>query len=691
MLVMIGRTQWTKSLVIPVAVLVISITLSTFMLSIPNEGEPVGEEFQVNTYTTSYQTRPSVAMDPEGNFIIAWNSYQQDGNNWGVFAQRYDSNGNPLGGDFQVNTYTAGGQAAPSVAINSTGHFVIAWSGSGTGDGGGIFAQRYNSSGDPQGGEFRVNTYTTDNQRLASAAMDSNGNFVIAWESNLQDGSEEGIYAQLYNKDGNPIGTEIQVNTYTANDQEYPSAAMDANGNFVITWHSVEQDGSSYGIYAQCYDSGGIPIKGEFRVNSFTSSYQYYPSVARNSLGDFVIVWAGVGSGGGSYENVYAQRYNDIGEPVGGEFKVNTYTTNRQHFPSVAIDSNSNFVIAWESEGQDGSGYGIYAQRFDNSGNPLDVEFRVNSHKTNDQRAPSTGMDPNGNFVIAWQSKNQDGSEEGIFAQRYDNRTLCRIFDIQVLDRTDTTAIITWKSNIRANSTIEYGFSPAYGSTIHNSSFVTTHSMKLDGLEPGRLYHFRVASYNNSTNYNISIDFVFTTKFAIDLELGWNMISLPLNQTDTNLGKVLENISGDYDAVQWFDITDFVDPWKHNHISKPTSLNDLTDIDKRMGLWIHITNPLGTTLYVPGTAPEIGYINQITLHNGWNLVGYPSLIERAPDSSDLPAEVDMVMWYNASSGLWESWDPGSYSLDNLNLLKPGQGLWIHYTGATDVWSLEYVN
>jgi hypothetical protein len=138
------------------------------------------------------------------------------------------------------------------------------------------------------------------------------------------------------------------------------------------------------------------------------------------------------------------------------------------------------------------------------------------------------------------------------------------------------------------------------------------------------------------------------------------MISLPLNQTDTNLGKVLESINGSYNAVQCYDVTDPSDFWKHNHTSKTSQLNDLTDIDRFMGIWIHCTNPSGTILYVDGTAPEIGYINQITLHNGWNLVGYPSLIERPPDSSGLPAEVDMVKWYNASSGFWESWDPGPF-------------------------------
>ena len=87
---------------------------------------------------------------------------------------------------------------------------------------------------------------------------------------------------------------------------------------------------------------------------------------------------------------------------------------------------------------------------------------------------------------------------------------------------------------------------------------------------------------------------------------------------------------------------------------------------------------------------KIGYVNQITLQEGWNHVGYPSLITRNPPF-DLPVDVDMVMWYNASSGIWERWDFGSESPDNLIEVRPGQGLLIHYTGAPTAWYLEYVN
>ena len=89
-----------------------------------------------------------------------------------------------------------------------------------------------------QGSEFRVNTYTTNNQFAPSAAMDSTGDFVVAWNSYLQDGSLDGVYAQRYNAAGVAQGSEFQVNTYTTSYQERPSVAMDSAGDFVVAWES---------------------------------------------------------------------------------------------------------------------------------------------------------------------------------------------------------------------------------------------------------------------------------------------------------------------------------------------------------------------------------------------------------------------------------------------------------------------
>ena len=363
-------------------------------------------EFQVNTFTTYDQTNPSVAMNESGKFVIAWQ--RGDGDGEGIYAQRYDSAGNPVGSEFQVNTYTANDQWWPSVAMDASGNFVIAWQ---RGNGEGIYAQRYDSAGNRVGSEFQVNTFTTYDQTMLSVAMDASGNFVIAWQRG--DGDGEGIYAQRYDSAGNPVGSEFQVNTFTTYDQTNPSVAMNESGKFVIAWQRGDGDGE--GIYAQRYDSAGNPVGSEFQVNTYTANNQWWPSVAMDASGNFVVAWINEGQDGDGY-GIYAQRYDSAGNHVGTEFQVNTFTTGFQWVPSVAMDARGNFVVAWNSYWQDGSYQGVYAQRYDSTGNRVGSEFQVNTYTTYDQKHPSVAMDAIGKFVIAWQSYGQDGDGYGIYA-----------------------------------------------------------------------------------------------------------------------------------------------------------------------------------------------------------------------------------------------------------------------------------
>ncbi len=405
-------------------VLIVFLINGTFfgIVSIFGDSEPTpGPEFQVNTYTTNWQRYPSVAMDSNGNFIIAWESTQQDGDSSGIFAQRYNSFGIPQGSEFQVNTYTTDGQRLPSVAMDSNGNFVITWTSWGQ-DGYeyGVFAQRYSSVGVPQGSEFQVNTYTNGTQDSSSVAMDSSGNFIIAWRSDSQDGDSSGIFAQRYNSVGVPQSSEFQVNTYTTGGQFDPSVAIDSNGNFVIAWTSDGQDGDLWGIFAQRYNSTGVPQGSEFQVNTFTTEFQFDQSIAMDSDGNFVITWTSNIQDGGT-EGIFAQRYNSTGVPQGSEFQVNTYITDGQRYSSAAMDSSGNFVITWTSWGQDGDSEGIFAQRYDNTGIPQGFEFQVNNYTTSWQSHPSAAMDSKGNFVIAWESLEQDGDNFGIYARLYSN------------------------------------------------------------------------------------------------------------------------------------------------------------------------------------------------------------------------------------------------------------------------------
>src|SRR5687767_8247546 len=147
---------------------------------------PAGPEFRVNSVTASDQFQPSVAADAEGNFVVAWRSFGQDGSGSGVYARRYSAAGDAVGEEFRVNTFTTGIQSDPSVAVEPDGDFVIAWESlhqEGSSSSYEVYAQRYTAAGDPVGGEFRVNATTEDALLDPEVAVDADGDFVVTWVS----------------------------------------------------------------------------------------------------------------------------------------------------------------------------------------------------------------------------------------------------------------------------------------------------------------------------------------------------------------------------------------------------------------------------------------------------------------------------------------------------------------------------
>jgi hypothetical protein len=375
------------------------------------QGSPLGPEFRVNTYTTGYQVAASVSASAGGDFVVLWSSLQE-GASPGIFGQRYAGGGTPAGPEFHVNTFTAFVQAAPAVDFDSSGSFIAVWqSDLQDGSSRGVYAQRYAASGAPLGPEFRVNTFTTGPQAAPEVSRDPAGTFVVVWGSYGQDGDGGGIFGQRYAASGTPLGTEFRVNTFTTGSQGNAEVAGDAAGNFVVVWGIF---GNS--VFGQRYDSSGAPLGPEFRVNTQAIAAFPRPSVASDAAGNFVVVWETLdGDGSG----VFGQRYASSGAPLGSEFRVNSYTTSYQTTPSVAADPSGNFVIVWTSIGQDGSSAGVFGQRFDNAGVSQGTEFQVNTYTTIYQVFPAVAADGSGDFVVAWASMLQDGSDWGIFGQRY--------------------------------------------------------------------------------------------------------------------------------------------------------------------------------------------------------------------------------------------------------------------------------
>ena len=382
-----------------------------------------GSEFRVNTYTSGNQGDPAITNLSNGGFVVTWtNESSQDGSGYGVFGQMYNASGNTVGAEFQVNTHTSSNQRHPDIAGLSDGGFVVTWhSRHQDGDDQGIFGQRFDASGNKSGAEFQVNTHTTSFQQYSAVTSLTDGGFVVTWHDDSgHDGSDYGVFGQSYSSSGSATGSQFQINSTTASDQAYPSISSLSGGGFVATWTDYSgEDGSGKGIFGQRYDASGNRVASEFQINTHTSGDQSWSDIASLPNGGFVVTWNSSGQDANG-EGVYAQRYNASGEKDGTEFRVNTYQTGNEMHSEVTALNDGGYVVIWYSDTHtEDTNYGIHGQRFDASGEAVGSQFLVNTDTSNAQQYPEIAPLADGGFVIAWQSYTQDGSGYGIYAQRY--------------------------------------------------------------------------------------------------------------------------------------------------------------------------------------------------------------------------------------------------------------------------------
>ncbi len=156
------------------------------------EASAAEDEFPINSTTENDQFLAEVAANPEGRFVVVWDSVDQDGDGHGIVARCYSASNDPLGGEIQVNSTTAGDQIFPHVAVAADGSFVVVWEGDDA-DGRGLFGRRFDAWGLPQDVEFPVNTTTANDQLRPRVAADAAGGFVVVWESLSQDGDGSGV------------------------------------------------------------------------------------------------------------------------------------------------------------------------------------------------------------------------------------------------------------------------------------------------------------------------------------------------------------------------------------------------------------------------------------------------------------------------------------------------------------------
>lgn len=461
-----------------------------------------GSELLANTSIANNQQLASITAIADDHYVITWTdgSGQGDTSVNGIKGRIVDADGNPVGGEFLVNTQTLNSQDSSAVAGLASGGFVVTWSDNsavgGDTSSSGIKAQMFDANGSATGGEFLVNASTLNAQKTPVVAGLASGGFVVTWSDASGQGGDSSVSsvkAQLYNAAGNAVGSEFLVNTNTANAQDTPVVTGLTAGGFVVSWHDsslIGGDTSKDAVKAQLFDAAGAKIGGEFLVNSLTQGNQQQESITALSTGGFVVTWADASQRGGDPDNygIAFQIYDASGAPLGGQSLANTTTAGAQLAPAVSALADGGFIISWadySGSGPEVGTAGIKAQIFTGGGVKIGGEFIVNGQLPGIQADPTVAAAGNGGFAVAWTDYGGLGGDDLGTSVKY------KIFDplavqggpppliatADILAGTEDQSAVFQISALLANDTDSYGLPIS----ISSVTAVSGGSVVLDG------------------------------------------------------------------------------------------------------------------------------------------------------------------------------------------------------------------
>ena len=266
----------------------------------------------------------------------------------------------------------------------------------------------------------QTNTYLTNGVQYAIAgslpqdqvkpwlSLSSSGGYLV-WQDNITDGNGLGLSALQLDSGFSGVLSPFRVNSIGAGDQENAQVSLLPGGGAAFVWQGGQQ-GFQH-IYARFLSASKTWVGSDVLVNTFTSNMQGDPTVAVLTNGNVIVAWGSYNQvSSSSLQDVYAQLLTTAGQKIGGEFLVNQFTSYNQRSPAVAALRSGGFVVVWVSEQErwtDASGtpsVDIYGRLYTGSGTAVGSEFLINTG-TNICAYPSVAVGSDGGFMVAWCEK----------------------------------------------------------------------------------------------------------------------------------------------------------------------------------------------------------------------------------------------------------------------------------------------
>ena len=314
----------------------------------------------------------------------------------------------PLGGEFSILGSPNGDQVLPSIALTSAGG-TLAYYNQGLGIYRAILGSDYTAlSMSP------VQKTATGQQVKPAVKALRNGNTLFVWQSSVL--GTPAVFARLA-KGTTFLTSDIRVNNDLKDQKAEPAASALPDGGAMVAWASYGQDGSLWGVYARKVTAAGtLAGAQEFLVNQYTAGNQRKPAVCTLANGNVVFAWVSEGERYVQSRDVYARVFTAAGVPVTGEFLVNS-VSNKCASPVLAPLNNGGFTAAWSQKDTVlTNSWDVWGRAFSASGAPAVPAFRINSFLYGDQYQPRLASGPNGCLAV-WTSLGEDGNKEGVYGR----------------------------------------------------------------------------------------------------------------------------------------------------------------------------------------------------------------------------------------------------------------------------------
>ncbi|MEM1180006.1 MAG: hypothetical protein AAGM22_16815 [Acidobacteriota bacterium] len=280
-----------------------------------------------------------LAASVAGEFVAVWREVVIGGGAGSeILGRRFAESGAPLGDVFRVNEATALGQLLPSVAMRPDGSFLVAWANtSGGGTGSSISARRFDPTGAPIGGDFAVSTGTAAVQTDPDVAFTADGGALITWAS-------ESIQLRRYDSAGAAVGSELTVSDSPLGLPPVsglgPAVAASDDGSFLVSWTNASTFQVA-AVSARVFDPSGTPVAGELVLDA---AGNYLSASAAAAVGDeFEVVWASFPNF--SFE-ISSRRIGRDGQFSGPASRINVELAGSQRYPALAV-RDGQVLVAW--------------------------------------------------------------------------------------------------------------------------------------------------------------------------------------------------------------------------------------------------------------------------------------------------------------------------------------------------------